>query len=211
MEKRNVNIQIARIIAMFSIVFCHCFNEIGNFFSFLGQLLNVGVFIFFIISAYLYGKKDIKEPKKWIKKKFLQICLPIYIWMLVVNCIYIVTNTNVNFYENFVYIFNLQAFINNNLLGLQHLWFISIILVLYIITLLLNKYKIYLLSQKNKTKIIMLFLIVLYVVTSFLNANLGRYIFYAIIYIYTYIYRHAGLLSQTLILALTKKEHFILQ
>ena len=140
MTERNVNIQIIRIVAMFFILFTHFFNLATSKITMLSQFLNVGVYIFFIISAYLYGKKDIKEPKKWLLRKFKYICIPVYIWVFVVNILYIITKTNVNWFNNIFYLFNLEAF-KGRLPGIEHLWFISIILLMYLITPILSKYK----------------------------------------------------------------------
>ena len=51
MAERNVNIQIIRITAMFFILFTHFFNLATPKVAMLSQFLNVGVYIFFIISA----------------------------------------------------------------------------------------------------------------------------------------------------------------
>lgn len=45
--KKDINIQIIRIVAMFFILFCHFFNEIRNKLAVLGQFFNVG-FLYFL-------------------------------------------------------------------------------------------------------------------------------------------------------------------
>ena len=57
-----------------------------------------------------------------------------------VNILYIITKTNVNWFNNIFYLFNLEAF-KGRLPGIEHLWFISIILLMYLITPILSKYK----------------------------------------------------------------------
>lgn len=183
--KKDINIQIIRIIAMLFILLCHFFNEIGNKLTALGQFFNVGVFIFFIISAYLYGKKNIQHPLKWLINKFLQICIPIYIWLIFVNVIYRITNANVKYINNLFYILNIQAFANKNLLGLEHLWFISLILIMYLITPCLNKAK-NLKLNRSKVYTLLVFQILSFIVLSLLNEDVGRYIFYIFIYINVY-------------------------
>ena len=163
--KKDINIQIIRIVAMFFILFCHFFNEIGNKLAVLGQFFNVGVFIFFIISAYLYGKKNITNSLKWIKRRVVQICVPVYIWLIFVNVIYLITRTDVKYINNLFYVLNIQAFVNYSLQGLEHLWFISIILIIYLITIILNKLKNVKISLNN-VYMILLFQIVSYVFVS---------------------------------------------
>lgn len=182
MEQRNVNIQLVRIVSMFFILFCHFFNEIGNGLAALGQFFNVGVFIFFIISAYLYGKKSIKNSRKWLLKKILQISIPIYIWLICVNAIYLVTNTEVVYKNNIFYILNIQAFVKQGLQGLQHLWFVSIIMIMYLLTPILNKIKS---KEFNKYQItcIIFMQIFSFVALSLITETWGRYLFYIFLYI----------------------------
>lgn len=180
--KKDIKIQIIRIVAMFFILFCHFFNEIGNKLAVLGQFFNVGVFIFFIISAYLYGKKNITNSLKWIKRRVVQICVPVYIWLIFVNVIYLITRTDVKYINNLFYVLNIQAFVNYSLQGLEHLWFISIILIIYLITIILNKLKNVKISLNN-VYMILLFQIVSYVFVSLYNENIGRYYLYINLYI----------------------------
>lgn len=61
--KRNSVIQIARIIAMISIILCHIIKYYtfipGS--QFLNVVFNVGVQIFLLISGFLYGQKKIND------------------------------------------------------------------------------------------------------------------------------------------------------
>ena len=58
MKNRNKNIQLIRVIAMLFILLCHFFNEFDGKISFLGQVLNVGVFVFlFYQRIYIVTKK----------------------------------------------------------------------------------------------------------------------------------------------------------
>ena len=110
--KKDINIQIIRIIAMFFILFCHFANEMGNTYgNILGQFFNVGVFIFLIISGYLYGKKEIKNTYQWYLKRFFRIFIPLWIWTIIVNMIYVVKGQEVSIIGIISYIFNLQGFL----------------------------------------------------------------------------------------------------
>lgn len=73
-------ITVTRTVAMLSIVMCHLVSWFPSI-SFIGQFFNVGVPVFFIISGYLYGQKDIKRIIPWYKKQFVKIILPIYIYI----------------------------------------------------------------------------------------------------------------------------------
>ncbi len=62
--ERNYAISLLRVIGMFSIILCHFFGWIGI--SSLSQFFNFGVYLFLFISGFLYGRKQIKDYKKWM-------------------------------------------------------------------------------------------------------------------------------------------------
>ena len=113
--KKNVNISIVRIVSMFMILICHFCNEMGNKLgSVLGQTFNVGVFIFIIISGYLFGKKNIDKPVNWIIKRIKKIMVPVWIWVAVVNIIYLMKGIPLKFVGIISYIFDMQGWVWNN-------------------------------------------------------------------------------------------------
>ena len=70
--RRDINIQIIRILAMLSIVICHIVQETNNKYLVMSaQFFNIGVYIFLIISGYLYSEKNI-EVKSFYKKKIFK-------------------------------------------------------------------------------------------------------------------------------------------
>ena len=182
--KKNVNISIVRIVSMFMILICHFCNEMGNKLgNVLGQTFNVGVFIFIIISGYLFGKKDIDKPVNWIIKRIKKIMIPVWIWVFVVNIIYLMKGIPLNFVGIISYIFDMQGWFGI-MNGLEHLWFLSVIMICYFITPFLEKVR---KNQLNFLKIILVFFIVS-IICSFVNVKLGRYIFDVNLYISAYYY-----------------------
>lgn len=185
--KKDVNIQIIRILSMFSILNCHFFNEMQNKYgTILGQFFNVGVFIFLFISGYLFGKKEIKNKKEWYAKRFLRIFIPVWIWTITVNIIYLAKGQTISIVSILAYLFNLQGFFGASQ-GLEHLWFLSLIMICYIITPLLEK-------LRNKTENSLKYLIpltgiiLISVLISYVNARIGRYLFECVLYIFAYYY-----------------------
>lgn len=132
----NIGIEIIRILAMFSIIVCHIFQEYNNE---LAYWLNVGVQIFILISGFLYGSKNNKFDKEWMKKRFKKILIPYYIYIFVIILYYICFKQNYLNIENIlVTIFCLQLFLPG-IPGLGHLWFIPLILICYLATPLIQK------------------------------------------------------------------------
>ncbi|MBR4723604.1 MAG: acyltransferase family protein, partial [Clostridia bacterium] len=66
-EESNI-ISVIRVFAMFLIVLCHISYTYGKF-AFIGQVFNVGVDVFFIVSGFIYGQKQIECTYKWVKNR----------------------------------------------------------------------------------------------------------------------------------------------
>lgn len=185
--KKDINIQLIRIISMFFILFCHFSNEMqNNIGTALGQFFNVGVFIFLFISGYLFGKKEINNIKEWYTKRFCRIFIPVWIWTLIVNIIYAIKGQEISIVGIMAYLFNLQGFFGMTN-GLEHLWFLSLIMICYLITPILYKLR----NKTNKSLkylIILAGIIVISVLISYLNVRIGMYIFECTLYIFAYYY-----------------------
>ena len=78
-DQQSKAITWIRTIAMFSIVICHYLQAYG---SSLASVFNVGVPIFFCISGYLYGNKNISNWKKWFGARVLKVYVPYLIFVI---------------------------------------------------------------------------------------------------------------------------------
>ena len=76
------DVSLCRVIAMVLIIFCHLFGWMRI--PALSQLLNVGVFVFLIISGFLYSNKEIAYSVQWLISRWLKIYVPMIIWVLIV-------------------------------------------------------------------------------------------------------------------------------
>lgn len=140
-------ISIARIVGMFLIFATHlCLGFYG---SFLGYVFNVGVPLFFIISGYLYGNKEIEKPLSWYFGRFVKICIPMYVFVLSV-WIYCFIRYGAKF--PYGYILNLQGLgflfvrmneswlaISESMIGVEHLWFLTVIMICYLLLIVIKK------------------------------------------------------------------------
>lgn len=184
--QRDIRISLIRVIAMFSIVICHIVQEYGKI-SFMGQIFNVGVFVFIFLSGFLYGRKNIVSIKDWILRRVIRIMIPIYIYMLV---IFVMNGVNSNSFKvgpYLVYILGIQGFFPV-VEGAAHLWFITAIIICYILTPLLYSFKKYFfVMSKTRLVFISALLIVMQSVFSFTVGSLiGRYMCYVMLYIFAY-------------------------
>lgn len=186
LEERK-SISVLRVFAMVLILLCHIVQENNiPYIQMTAQFLNVGVSIFLILSGYLYGSKDIKESYgSWIIKRAKRILIPLYVFMLYLLNIYLINGNHINLINWIAYIFDLQGF-QIYVHGAEHLWYLTIIMICYLITPILNKNK----SKMNK-KYLKVFtptlLIAQIIISYFINTQIGIYLIYIYAYILAYI------------------------
>ena len=127
----DYSISLIRLISIIFIITCHMM-QYYNFF--LAWWFNVGVQIFFCISGYLYGQKKSIFPLNFYKRRFKKILHPYWITVVIFGVV------EVAFFRND---FSIKHFIGallcrTTISGGEHLWFIPVILMCYVITPLLN-------------------------------------------------------------------------
>lgn len=121
------SISAIRFFAMVCIIACHfCqYYELEA-----AWWLNVGVQIFFIISGFLYGNKEISGPITWVIKQFKKILIPYYIFLLFAIVGYAIVAPERLGIKNVI-----AAILTvGQIKGIGHLWFVSNILFCYIVT-----------------------------------------------------------------------------
>lgn len=171
---------------MILIFACHIVQEHTNvYIQMSAQFLNVGVSIFIIISGYLYGRKEINEGYiNWISKRAKKILIPMYILMMYLLIINLIKGNSLNIVNWIAYIFNLQGF-EIYVHGAEHLWYLTIIMICYLITPLLNKYK----KIINKNSIVIgyvLGLSIQVIISYYFSTQIGIYLTYIYLYIVAY-------------------------
>lgn len=183
----EIFISYLRVFAMILILACHIVQEHNNIYiNMTAQFLNVGVSIFIIISGYLYGKRDIKERYfRWIIKRAKRILIPMYFFMIFLLIVNLVIGSNIRITNWIAYVFNLQGF-QIYVHGAEHLWYLTIIMICYLITPILNKYKTKI-SNKNLIIYILVGGLVQIITSYFIDTQLGIYLIYILLYIIAYI------------------------
>ena len=143
-EKKSIS--FLRIFATISILCCHLLPRFNStMLQMSAQFFNVGVEIFLILSGFLYGKRKISDKityKKWLIKRAKRILIPMYLFLIILLIISLVRETNTSIINWIVYIFNLQA-MEIYLNGAEHLWYLTIAMFCYFITIPLDMYSIF--------------------------------------------------------------------
>lgn len=84
MKQRNGTIDIIRITACFLIVWNHISSHMVISWSNSVSWTNIGVQVFFFMSGYLYAGNKIEKAEVWIKKNYLKILQPYWLYLIVI-------------------------------------------------------------------------------------------------------------------------------
>lgn len=130
-HSQSIAISVIRVLAMSLIIACHFAQVYGYTIAF---LLNVGVQIFFLTSGFLYGKIEVMQPLEFYKKRLLRVYVPYILVVAVVLLIQgLVGAWQFNFRDVLIYACNLQGFVSTSVDGLNHLWFLSVLMICYLL------------------------------------------------------------------------------
>ena len=131
----DYSVSLIRVISMIFIVVCHIASFFGM--SFLSQFFNVGVPIFFFISGYLYGGRDVSKRRHWLFDRYLRLEVPAVLWMAVA-CIFALFGINrlPHIHETVFLLMDLQGlhFIFSDMQDLfMGPWFLTYMMFCYIV------------------------------------------------------------------------------
>lgn len=152
-KSSNSAITVTRILAMLLIILCHIISyyEFIPGYQFLNVIFNVGVYVFLIISGYLYGNKDVKCFCVWMIKRIQRIYIPFLVVVIPVIFVSSICNIKYSLLTRMVYLLNLQGFlfidwtffssVFDEITNLGHLWFTTVIIICYLLIPFLQKIK----------------------------------------------------------------------
>ncbi len=135
-NKRDKSIVFIRVLAMWMILICHIANRLSV--GAIAQLFQVGVQIFLLISGYLCAMRPPKSLTKWLAGRARRIFIPIWIFVLVCTVGFIF-NPNLSPLGFLLSGFGVYG-VNHiftlwelpSVAGLEHLWYITLLLISYI-------------------------------------------------------------------------------
>lgn len=132
-QSESYAISLVRFIAMVLIVSCHILQSLDNG---LAYVLNIGVQMFLAISGYLYGQKIINNWGVWFGKRIMKVYLPFIVFFAICMLLYLFVQPEaIDVVRVTFHVFNLQGLLTRGIIsGLGHLWFLSAIMLCYLIT-----------------------------------------------------------------------------
>lgn len=162
LQDRDYSISAIRLIAMLLIIACHILQGLQNNWAF---WINVGVQIFLFISGFLYGKKEITDVGDFYKQRIKKILVPYMIVFVIILLLDIfLLGENYSFKKILGCFLGLGAFTEGgNILNLSHTWFVSYILLCYMLLPILQG----IFNSRKFSKNFCLFIIVILLVQAF--------------------------------------------
>lgn len=140
--KRYHFISVLRVLAMLSIVAGHICTFLDIYLFDLG---GVGIYSFLAISGFLYGNRVIENTGKWLVSRVKRIMIPVWIWTILLFVLGMVIDTA--HYDLLLCLFGVQGLPFFTPVSFEvyrpmaHTWFITVILLCYLMTALIGTEK----------------------------------------------------------------------
>lgn len=171
-------ISVIRVCAMLSIIAGHWLSmqNINHF-----QFGAIGVEIFFFVSGYLYSDKKIHNVKDWMCNRWHRLIIPYWIVLGGVILLRLIFGYDVTVNAALVYFLNVQGIdrIFRNLSlpvlkGMGQTWFLSVLVICYIIMLVLKKKPMIEKKIREHSKLAFLCSVLCQIVLSFVGIQIIR-------------------------------------
>lgn len=184
-------VTILHVIGVIIIFSCHVFQVTGP--RLVGETLMAGIPLFLFVSGFLAGFKEVPFNQLWMKRKAKRILLPYYVMLIVVFVAYvswggqfipkqwIVLFVNLQGLTNFLFFNDQIGYWSPLNIGLGHFWFVTIILLCYLLVPVVNAcYKQLPWLQRNVWKFLLLLLFVAEPILVYYNITIGNILIFFI-------------------------------
>ncbi len=178
--KKDYSISIIRLISLISIVVCHIFQYYNIS---LAWNFNIGVQLFLIISGFLYGLKFKNANAGTVWKNFKKIFFDYYIFIILAIILNLVFNISGIDFKRIILMF----FFAGNIKGVEHLWYVPLILFCYLEIPFLSFFK----SKIQKNKLKNLYKIIFLIIVVIINSLIFSYFNAAWVLCFNYAYLFA--------------------
>ncbi len=133
---QSLAISVIRAIATLMIISCHVMQGYNHF---LAWWFNVGVHIFLFMSGFLLAHLDYTNKFFYLKKRLKRILIPYWLFLLLaLPLLYYYTGSlKISLKQIPKYLIGTIGF-NINVAGIEHLWFLSLIIYCYVVAIFLS-------------------------------------------------------------------------
>ena len=188
--EKDYSILVFRILGMLFILLCHIGTAINS--GIIAQTFEVGVQFFLFISGYLYANKTITSAKSFLIKRYIKVTIPCLILVVICLIVNLILSSAFSWYSLLLYVTNTQGyyhlfeFIPNIQLinGTQHLWFITVLFVCYLIMLCVKK-----VENKQIGSTWKVFISIIAVLITFVGAYFGARLDYVLVFFLGYYFK----------------------
>ncbi|MDD6633826.1 MAG: acyltransferase [Ruminococcus sp.] len=174
-EIQSYAIKNIRVVSTLMIFLCHTVFLFGDLIGKTAQFFNIAVTVFFFISAYLYSIREKCSQDGvtlWYKKRLIRIIVPYYIFLFVLFILFLIFHQEIIPLEWITTGLIIAGVTETPVVSTGHLWFITAIIVCYIITPLLYKIR----ENKKATVLFLSIILVGYFpVALFIKDIVGTY------------------------------------
>lgn len=138
-EKLTSNsVSYVRVAALFAIIICHMMQALDNKWAW---VMNIGVQVFLFISGFLYGHMNASSWLGWYKRRFYRIYIPFIQVVFLYILVYLLCATKTLALSRIFSYVVASHWFNGWIPGIEHLWFITAILMCYMTTPVLQSLK----------------------------------------------------------------------
>lgn len=137
-----------RVFGVLLILLCHFTQESSSvLLNLSAQFFNVGTHVFLMLSGFLFGRQGncTESPLRWYKKRIKRIYLPYEMMVCALFVIHLLTKQDINLVQWALQFLGLQGW--NGVLGAGHTWFVTSIMICYLVTPLIA----FVLDRGNET------------------------------------------------------------
>ena len=195
LRKWYSEIVLLHCVGMLMILFAHIAH--ANGYMNVGELLITGVPLFLFVSGFLVGIKPVPHNTSWLSKKAKRILVPYYILLIVVLILYLLLQTEpfkikqwiILFAElqgltNFLFYNDLTGYYSPLAQGLGHFWFVTIIMICYLLVPLFEKVCEFRFWKKHSIAIIVTTVFVVQPVLLFYNVQISALVVFFLGYLF---------------------------
>mgnify|MGYP002852618695 CR=1 FL=1 len=188
-------IVLLHCVGMLMILFAHIAH--ANGYMNVGELLITGVPLFLFVSGFLVGVKPVPHDMAWLLKKAKRILVPYYILLIVVLILYLLLQTepfkikqwiilfaDLQGLTNFLFYNDLTGYYSPLAQGLGHFWFVTIIMLCYLLVPLFEKYASSGFWKKHSIAIIVTTVFVVQPVLLFYNVQISALVVFFLGYLF---------------------------